>query len=152
MAFVPQFFAAHDFSNGRAAIVIGDTRENHFYVDNHSRLLVNQQFGATPGFKKNMTRVDIGEFSAGKFGFVDRKGRLIVLPQFDVVQDFSDGLAAVRMGDERTGKFGFIDTEGKMVIGFQFDAVNRFADGLAAVRFGDNLTGKWGATCIPFDG
>ena len=52
MAFVPQFFAAHDFSNGRAAIVIGDTRENHFYVDNHSRLLVNQQFGATPGFKK----------------------------------------------------------------------------------------------------
>ena len=83
MVLVPRFVAAHNFSEGLAVIMMSDNTGNNGFIGKHGKIFINQQFGITPPFLTKVTKVDIGEFSTGKYGFIDKKGVLISIPQFD---------------------------------------------------------------------
>ena len=97
----PQFDDAYPFSDGLAAVRIGD---KYGIVDRTGRHVINPQFNGAYPFSDGLAAMRIGD----KYGFIDRTGRYVINPQFDDAHPFSDGLAAVRIGDDTTGKWGYI--------------------------------------------
>jgi hypothetical protein len=99
----PQFAAAGPFSDGLAAVRIGDDHTGKWgYIDKQGKMVINPQFGyyVKPSFENGLS------------------------------PDFTEGLSAVRTGNEKTDKWGYIDKQGKMVINPQFDGTFGFYEGL----------------------
>jgi len=99
----PQFDAADHFSDGLAAVRIGDKAG---FIDKTGEFVINPQFGFADSFSEGLAKVRIGDDTTGKDGFIDKTGLLVIHPQFDNAWEFSDGLALVQ--DGMTRKFGFI--------------------------------------------
>ena len=117
----PQFDGAYSFSDGLAAVRIGDDKTGKWgFIDNQGHFVINPQFDGVASFSDGLAEVRIGDFGTGKSGFIDKQGKFVINPQFDGAYSFSDGLAAVRIGDDKTGKWGFIDNQGKFVINLKF--------------------------------
>lgn len=136
----PQFEYASPFSEGLAAIVTGDTRENNKlgYIDKNGKTAIVPQYDAEfreswmASFSDGLAPVGIGH----SIGYIDKTGKIIISPQFREGFPFSDGLAVVRVGD----KWGYIDKTGKIIINPQFNAAWPFTEGLGLVE----VEGKWG--------
>ncbi len=144
----PQFDYANYFSEGLAAIRIGDDKTGKYgFINKKGEIVISPQFDHAYAFSEELAAVCIGSWETQKCGFVNKEGKIIIKPEFDYVVRFSEGLAAVRMNSPQTTKdelidtrkYGFIDKIGKMVIAPQFALASDFSEGLAAV-----LVGGWG--------
>ena len=113
MMIPPQFDGAQPFSNGMAAVTVGEPFEGQGkdgYIDKTGQfvfVLPPDKF-SYGGFHEGRMEVKMGE----KWGFVDEQGKQVIPPVFDDVAQFSEGLAAVQRGDQH----GFIDPHGKWAI------------------------------------
>ena len=137
----PQFDDALSFSEGLAAVRIGDSETGKWgYIDTTGQMVINPRFDGVSGFTDGLAVVLVDDDERGKYGFIDTTGEMVITLEFDSVTPFLEGLAAIQIGD----KWGFIDTTGQVVIDPQFDNVYGFFEGLTAVQIGDSETGKWG--------
>jgi hypothetical protein len=101
----PQFDAADAFSEGLAAVRIGDDKTGKWgFIDETGKYVVNPQFDFAYSFAEGLARVRTGDSVSGKWGYIDKTGKYVVNPQFDAADVFVGGLAAVRIGDDKTGK------------------------------------------------
>jgi len=128
----PQYDAASDFSEGLAAVKIG---EKWGFIDKMGKIVVSPQYDDVYLFYDGIAAIRVGDWKTGKWGFIDKTGKEVVPPQYDEIGDFRDGLAAIQVG----GKWGFIDTTGKEVIPPKYDYAYGFSNGLAMV-----MVGEWG--------
>ena len=130
VAILPQFGWADSFSEGLAAVRIGDKRTGKWgYIDKTGKLVINPQFDKVGAFSEGLAWVIIN----GKYGYVDKTGKLVVNPQYDFGYDYSEGLAMVKLGSLLTGRDGYIDRTGMYAINPQFELAEPFHEGLAAV-------------------
>lgn len=141
----PTYEQANDFSEGLAAVKIGD---GWGFIDTTGKLAIDAhlnpgQGGFNSHFSDGLCAVNFFPGGQGaKWGFIDRTGAVAINPQFDGdffrPPFFSEGLAAVHLG---YNQYGYIDKTGKVVIEPQFSEALWFSEGLAAVRTQD---WKWG--------
>ena len=134
----PQFDNALDFSEGLAAVRIGEIVTGKWgFIDKQGKIVINPQFDDAKSFRGGLAAVKVG----GKWGFIDKQGKIVINPQFDMLRSFAEELAAVEIG----GKWGFIDKQGKMVVNPQFCAVvPLITEGLINVSYGEYPYCKWG--------
>jgi hypothetical protein len=116
----PQFDGAYEFSEGLAAVKVGD---KYGFIDTAGKIVVPPQFDLVFSFSQDRAAVQVGT----KFGFIDRTGLLVITPQFDDVNSFHGGRAAVKLaggrnwgsdkklGTTSTNRYGFIDKNGKYI-------------------------------------
>ncbi|MEP6847740.1 MAG: WG repeat-containing protein [Acidobacteriota bacterium] len=124
----------HDFSEGIAAVRIGD---KWGYIDTGGKIVIPAKFHDWSGGN------DIGEFSEGlaritvfdKAGYIDRKGHFVIAAKYDSAGDFREGLAAVTLHL----KTGFINKQGKVVIPLRFFAASPFQNGISNVQIGGKI-------------
>ena len=137
--FAPQFAGARTFSEGLAAVRIG---ERWGYIDTTGAVVIEPQFWYTAdpgygasGFSEGLALVFVGR----KGGFIDTTGAWVLEPQWQGARDFRDGMALTfRRGD---ASVRFIDRTGALVMtpsGELYEGI--FSEGLAAASRG----GKWG--------
>jgi hypothetical protein len=120
----PQFEAAHEFSEGLAAVRIKD---KWGYIDKTGKIVAEAQFDEPIiPFSEGLALVKI----ENKYGYIDKKGEFAIKPQFAYAHSFSDGLAMVEVGH----LYGYIDKTGKTVIEPDFDSADSFFEGLASVE------------------
>jgi len=158
----PQYDEVSDFSEGLAAIRIG---EKWGFIDKAGKEVVPPQYDGVWDFREGLAAVMICDGETEKWGFIDTTGKEIVPPQYGWVGGvfvdeggFYGGLAMVWVGDgEREdfrrgeGKWGFIDRIGREVVPVEYDRVGAFREGRAAVMK-DGMVGfvdETGAVVIP---
>jgi hypothetical protein len=116
-AIAPQYFSAKEFSEGRAAVAVGDFRNHQWgYVDAAGKAVGAPRFQQTEPFSEGRAAVLVPR--AG-YGYVDTSGELVIGPLEGVnqVEAFAGGLARVwySQGTGRDGRWGYIDRGGKTV-------------------------------------
>jgi len=153
-AITPQYDSASNFSEGLAAVDLGNINAPKFgYINKKGEIIIEPQFNQAAEFKDGVSVACIKvSKQVSKCGLINKEGKFVVNPQFDSIGEFSEGLAAVSIGEREKSRWGFINKEGKLIIEMQFiDAVPfceygcslQFKDGLAAIKMpGDD--GKFG--------
>ena len=72
----PQFNFANDFSEGLAAVRIGDDKTGKWgYIDKQGKMVVNPQFDCDwvcSGFSEGLAAVRVGDDKTGKWGYISR--------------------------------------------------------------------------------
>jgi hypothetical protein len=128
----PQFGDAEDFTEGLAAVRIGDKRG---YIDTTGRVVIKPQFDMATKFSEGLAAVGMGEDILNPlWGYIDRTGRFVVNPGYKSVEPFSCGMALVT---DKNEKRCFINKAGRCVIDVNSeDVVLRFSDDLAWIRYG----------------
>jgi len=158
MAIPPQYDDGREFSEGLAAVRVGEWgTEKWGFIDKAGKEVISLQYDYAGDFHDGLAVVMVDDGETSRWGFIDKTGKEVVSPQYGEVGDFRDGLATVRVGDEETGKWGFINGTGKEVVPPRYDSIGDwfddeagFHDGLAMVWIGDRETdwfqnaGKWG--------
>ena len=128
-AIEPQFDSARDFSDGLAAVRIGDKCG---YVGYDGSWAIEPQFDSFNSFSGGLAKVEV----KGKYGYIRSDGSWAFEPQFDSAIGFSGGFARVRVGD----KEGYVRADGSWVFEPQFDNAWYFSEGIAKVE----VDGKYG--------
>lgn len=154
LAIKAQFDYAQDFSEGLAAVRIGNGGKGAKwgFIDRSGEMVIKPEFDGAAGFSERLcaVRVGGGMMEGGKLGYIDKTGEMVIEPQFQApfvigplslepysiafVGCFSEGLAAVL--DSDCDKCGYIDQTGKMVIelrGKRLFPAGPFSEGLAPV-------------------
>jgi len=116
-AVAPQFFSAREFSEGRAAVAVGDFRNHQWgYIDAAGKPAGAARFQQAEPFSEGRAAVLVPR--AG-YGYVDAAGELVIGPLEGVtqVEPFQGGLARVWFSQVigRDGRWGYIDRDGKLV-------------------------------------
>ena len=94
----PQFDWAWDFSEGLAAVGIGDYKGGSWgFIDKSGEYAIYPQFNWAFIFHEGLAAVGIGDINEGRYGYIDRSGKYIINPQFGDAMSFSNGLARVRI-------------------------------------------------------
>ncbi len=124
----PKYSAAHEFSNGLAAVQIDDGGK-WGYIDKAGKMVIEPIFENAEPFKEDLALVKLG----GHFGYIRADGIFVIMPEFEHAFSFSEGMAAVRI----EYKYGFINKSGKIVIDPIYHLADRFSEGLARVRIKD---------------
>ena len=131
----PQFGWVEYFSEGLAAVRVGDLRDGLWgFIDRNGDWVVEPKFTWVESFYSGLSAVSVGDRLDGPWGLIDRNGDWVVEPQFSALREFHYGLAAVSTDDWLLGPWWFIDTNGDMVLG-PFGAAWDFSEGLAAVAY-----------------
>lgn len=146
MVIPPQFYMARSFSEGLAAVAIGEFQSEMWgFIDTTGAMVVQPQFRDVKDFSEGLAAVQVWDSETLKWGYIDRTGTMVIPPRFSLAWDFSDGMARVSEGN---GKWGYIDPTGRMAIQPQWDLVESlpgltfdFADGLAVVPVQDDQVG-----------
>jgi hypothetical protein len=123
----PKFDEVRDFSEGRAAVKIG---EKWGYINLEGEMVVPPRF--QPYYTGNPNTGQPSKFSEGlasvampqtqKSGYIDKKGKFFIDPIFDEASDLKDGLAIVIINENA----GVIDKTRKYVIEPKFDGFDIF--------------------------
>jgi len=138
LVITPQFGHAGHFSEGLAAVEVGDIGVGKWgYMDTTGTLVIKPQFDCVWSFSEGLAAVRVGDENTGRWGYINKTGEFVVKPQFLLALNFHEGLAAVDVGDWKNRKWGFIDTTGKFVINPQFDGAKDFSRGKAEVTVAD---------------
>jgi hypothetical protein len=118
----PRFDSVTDFSEGLAAVCIGDdcnfsshTGDRKWgYIDKTGATIIPSQFDSAAAFKEGLAAVDVG----GKYGYINESGKFVIDPQFDGAFDFQNGIAWVQLrtnGSDIPNAAGYIDKTGKYI-------------------------------------
>lgn len=153
VAIAPRFDEARSFSEGRAAVRVG---EFWGYIDKTGAFVDLPRFAQAEEFREGRALVavggerdDDGYLTGAKFGYVGRDAKFAIPAEFENANGFSEGLAFV----ESEAKRGYIDRSGKLVISAAgYSDCSSFSCGLAAVSQ-DNRYGyidKTGDLAIAF--
>ena len=139
----PQYWEARDFSEGLAAVLVGD---RWGYIDKGGRTALGPKWVAADSFSEGLAAVY--EDGVGH-GYIDRTGRLAFkLEGVTAPGAFHEGLAQVVLGRGPDGgyfnregrfEFGYIDREGRLAITGPFQKAADFSEGLAAVQVGGKM-------------
>lgn len=129
-------YGSADFSDGLAAVCVGEFGENSGYIDAAGTLVIPARFEQAGSFREGLAPVQIGAM----WGYIDKSGVIVIQPQYSQASEFSEGLAGVKVS---LGKYGFIDRTGRLVISPIFDEVYDFSEGRALVEV-DGLSGQFG--------
>jgi len=128
----PQFRAANSFSEGLAAVQVGD---NWGFINKAGDIVIPTTYMSVCNFSEGMACVrQCGDYEGNytcPYGYIDKHGKTVIAPFTTHPSDFSEGFALVKIGEQ----FKYIDSNGKIVIevGFDFSAGN-FSQGMAKVR------------------
>ncbi len=166
----PQFDDALPFSEGLAAVRVGDADTGLWgYIDAAGTLVIKPNYAGAFFFSEGLAVVTVDDYFEGKQGYIDRSGRMVIEPKFDLAREFRGGVAEVvcngnyYMGLDHHGTilnrevtfdtkegmtligvngmhYGFRDATGLLVVPPVFDEARPFSEGLAAVK----RNGKWG--------
>ena len=69
----PQFGFASSFSEGLAAIHIGDDKTGKWgYIDKQGKIVINPQFYYADSFSEDLAAMRIGDEKTGKWGYISR--------------------------------------------------------------------------------
>ena len=136
----PQFRNAFEFSEGLAAVQIG---ELWGYIDKTGNTVINPNFVSACSFSEGLACVSVcdTQYNGCPYGYINKKGEMVIKPLSEPFtispSSFSEGLAQIRKGE----KFGYIDKQGHIVIHPKFDfTADYFSEGLARIR----INGKFG--------
>jgi len=145
-AIEPQWSSAGNFSEGLAAVLVGDFYTDTWaFIDTTGNIVIEPQFSGVCefGFSEGLAAVRMGHWPDHLWGFINTNGEMVIEPQFAVARHFVDGLASVAVvkyedeyDDWGNTYWGFIDTAGNMVIEPQFynAGLSGFAYGFASVQ------------------
>src|SRR6185369_725779 len=111
----PQFKEAHQFSEGLAAVLIG---EKWGFIDHSGHVVIAPRYDVSYDRSKN-------NFSEGlalvyfqeKCVYLDKTGKILIRVQCSDAEQFAGGLASIRIGDDKAEKRGYINKAGKFVWG-----------------------------------
>lgn len=126
-----QYTEAKSFSNGFAAVRIGD---KYGFIDTKGIVICDFIYEYAGDFSKD----GLAAFKdGGKWGYINSEGEVVIDAIYDEAYDFCGGLAAVK----HNGEWSYINTEGKEAITIKADELRDFSSsGLAAFC----LNGRWG--------
>jgi hypothetical protein len=127
----PQFTAGNEFSEGLAAVRIG---EKFGYIDTTGKMVIQPQYDIAKPFSEGIAYVQIDNRDA----YIDKTGKRINTDYFYNCKPFAEGFAAVGIV-EGDGKYGYIDKTGKIAISSKFDEADSFSEGLAKVKFNGKI-------------
>ncbi len=145
----PQFIQIEPFSEGVAAVKVGNTWGKWGYIDHAGKWVIKPTFDVAHSFHDGIAVVEEGTCSVlrstrvnGFCYFIDKTGKRLSpnLNSFHQTLKCSEGL--IPYFDEKSMLYGFIDKSGKMVVNPQFKNATGFSEGLAAVEVRE--TRKWG--------
>ena len=121
LVIAPQFFVAHDFSEGLAAVRVEETADSKFgYIDRSGNMAIAPRFHQAGPFSEGLAAVETSARVVGNqvvdiaWGFIDKAGVLKIPDKYQFAGNFSEGLArvAIKLGVS----VGYIDRDGKMII------------------------------------
>lgn len=126
----PQYNGAMDFSDGLAAVRVGDEKSGKWgCIDKSGHEVIPPAYTHPPIFAQGLAPVPSGD----KWGYIDKSGRFVIRPQFAEAHGFSEDRAPVRLS--KNGRIGFIDLRGRVAINPEFDDFRTgFSGGLAVVK------------------
>ena len=140
----PQFSAARDFSEGRAA---ARSRVRWGYIRPDGTWATEPVYASVGDFSDGRGLVGKGRAGDRLYGYVDAAGAEVVAPVLPYALPYSEGLALVRLtADDRTGVqeflarigalpsatgFAFLDREGRVAFEVPGVGAASFSDGLA---------------------
>ncbi|MBN1629553.1 MAG: WG repeat-containing protein [Thermoleophilia bacterium] len=108
----PQFSWALEFSEGLAAVAVGENEaEKWGFIDQTGAWVIEPQFSSALEFSEGLAAVAVGENEAQRWGFVDRTGAWVIEPQYESACSFTGGIAFV--GDSWWPTY--IDKTGKVI-------------------------------------
>lgn len=144
VAIDPQFDAAGDFSEGRAAVRV---RSQWGYIRPDGSWVVEPQFATAGGFASGRARIGMGAGGDRLYGYIDASGAEVVPPVLPYALDYSEGLALVRLiadeatsverffsrmgGRETAAGYVFLDRSGEVAIEVPGVSAASFSGGLA---------------------
>jgi hypothetical protein len=124
----PQYDNANDFSEGLAAVCVGDCGFSSVgarkwgFIDKQGHVVIPLQFARVYDFSQGLAAACVGKCSGngdkweGKWGFIEKTGKFVIAPQFDGVGNFdSGGVASAYLGTGKNEKQGWIDKTGKFI-------------------------------------
>lgn len=138
----PQYWEARDFSEGLAAVLMGD---RWGYIDKEGRMALGPKWVSAQSFSEGLASVY--EDGAGH-GYIDRSGRMVIkLEGATGPGEFHDGMAQVVLAAKDGGyfnregqfEFGYIDRSGRLAVPGPFEKAEDFSEGLAAVMVGGKM-------------
>jgi hypothetical protein len=134
----PQFLAARPFSEGLAAVAIGNMQNyKSAFIDTTGRIVFETDASPSEkGFSSGVVLL-LANSSASDF-YMDKTGKWVA-GYFDRAEDCTEGLCAVRLESMGSDHWGYINTSGAIVIKGQYDWAKPFSNGIARVGI---ITGK----------
>ena len=111
----PQFDIADDFSEGLAAVSIG---EKWGFIDHSGRVVITPKYGIGYDSKHH-------DFSEGlalvyfqdKCSYIDQTGRILIKVPCNEAEQFAGGIASVRIGEDKAGKARLYQQAGQVRLG-----------------------------------
>jgi hypothetical protein len=123
-----RFDGASDFSEGLAAVRIGDRSG---FIDRTGEIVIPLQFEWAQSFSEGLAAVRQG----GRTGYIDHSGRFLIPPRFQSGQPFSDTRALVSVGDDPFhAAYRYIEKTGEVAFPGEYTIAESFTHGLAPVR------------------
>jgi len=131
------FNGAMDFSDGRAAVRVGEPNDRRWgFINASGSMVIPATFLDVWSFSRGYAQV---RDSSG-WGLIDRDGNIRVPLRYDRVESFSGGFARVQLN----GKWGFVNETGHEAIPLVYDTADDFIGGLAMVGRGQNWDFDYG--------
>lgn len=133
----PQFDDAMPFSEGLAAVRVGDAQGGRWgYIKRDGTFAIQPRFSGASFFSDGLAVITVDDYFDGKQGYVDRDGKVVIEAQFDEAREFRHGFAAVNLG----GTWQHIDHGGRAV---KYESASDMKEGVKIIRV-DGKYGFWG--------
>ncbi|WP_322180284.1 WG repeat-containing protein [Neglectibacter caecimuris] len=147
----PKYDMVMDFSEGMAAVCVGEGRDKKWgFINTVGEEVVEPRYTAVESFSEGMAVVHTHSllFIDGPAcsGFIDKTGAEVIPVKGNYcVESFSHGLALVRNGTF-FGEYGFLDKTGEEVVPLIYQEARSVSGGFAAVGVGESrgYADKWG--------
>lgn len=137
---MPQFYGAKDFSCGRAAVEVENTKDSWGFIDTRGKIVIQPKHYYPGDFVDGYSRVwnkNGEDFYINIFGKTVEAQHYIDGPLLAIEDDHKIYRGLEWFRDSESGKCGYKNKNDKVVIAPQFDIAVRFSDGLAMVQNGE---------------
>lgn len=146
-AIEPQFKYASVFSDGLAAVCVGNEDCKWGYIDKNGKFVINPRFNDANRFENGFANIKIKIDGVVSRAILRKNEEFIVFDSTEkeylirIYQDgttdadIAEGLLPHSIMENGDRRIGFIDTTGKLQIERKYSEVQRFSEGLAAVKF-----------------